>query len=182
MTTLVITIKSEDSQSLLQQLFEQDTNRNKEVALELSKLFRELASGVKAANVNVSTSTDSPVRASATATLVSVPADDSITINGVTFTAKASPSGEEQFSQAGSNDDDAAALAAKINAHSTLSKQVYATSSSNVVTITAHAYGSAANSIALSESGTSITLSAATLENGAGGSEEQGSTYNLGIS
>jgi len=131
-------------------------------------LVEGLLSGSLLGSVDIFSSTSDPVAATATATLVSC-ATDTITIGGVTFTGAASPSGEAQFATSGTDAADATALAAKIAAHSTLGKIVTATSASNVVTITALIKGVVGNFIAVSRTGTTITLSGALLAGGTGG-------------
>lgn len=100
---------------------------------------------------------------SATATLASVAVGDTITVDGVTFraVAAATPLSLTEFSQSGDDTADAAALAAKINAHPYLREQVMASSAAAVVTIRQLPWVS--RTIALAETGTTITLSAASL-------------------
>lgn len=181
MSSLVITIKSEETQADIQRKYQDAADRPHEQALALAGLFRNYAAKHDRANFDVQTGSADPVAASATATLVSVPADDTIIIGGVTFTAKASPSGDNQFSQAGTDAEDATALAAKINAHPTLSQAVTASAATNVVTIRAKQKGVIGNFITLSETGTSITVSAAALAGGTGGVTEAAVSYNCGI-
>lgn len=106
-----------------------------------------------------------PAKASGTATLVSVAAGDTLVLAGVMFTASASDNTGLNFLQSGTDTADAANLAAAINRYS---QQTHcsATSATNVVTITALEYGTAGNAITLAETGTTITVSAATLANG----------------
>jgi len=101
--------------------------------------------------------------ASATATLATVVADNTITIGGVTLTAKASPADQTQFAVGASNTECAAALAAAINAHTTLKHLVYASASAAVVTISAVVPGPVGNQIPVSRVGSPITLSGAAL-------------------
>lgn len=78
--------------------------------------------------------------------------DDSVTIEGVVFTAQATAvtEGETTFRAATSNDATAASLAAQINAHPATSARVVATVLNAVVTLTAVADGSGGNAIDLS--------------------------------
>lgn len=184
MSSIVITVKSEESVTAIADKYKLHANRLKEEALALSQLFKNLASGNLRGVVEVNHASANPVAASCTATLASC-ATDSITIAGVTFTGSGSPSGEEQFETDGNNDADAAALAAKINAHSTISKIVTASAASNVVTITCKVKGVIGNFIAVSESGSTITLGGVTsglMTGGTGGASETASSYALGIS
>lgn len=181
MSSLILQLKLEDSQSVLQNRFKVNANKKKRFAIEVSDLFRAIAGGHKRAVVDIATSSSDPVAASATATLVSVAADETIVIGAVTLTAKASPSGENQFDQSGDDDEDAASLAAKINAHSVLSEVVSASVASNVVTITSKIKGVIGNQIALTGD-TGITVSSAFLASGAGCAEDSVQSFELGIS
>lgn len=125
--------------------------------------------GGRSAKAVCTTGTESapsnPAQASGTATLVSVAAGDTLTLAGVTFTASATDGTGQNFLQTGTDTVDAAALAAAINRYS---QQTHcsATSATNVVTITALDYGTGGNAITLAETGTTITVSGATLANG----------------
>ena len=180
-SSVVITIKSEENQAYNQQLNQISSTKPKEEALALSRLFKEMASGKHRANFDVQTGSAAPVAASGTLTLSSVAADETCVIGGVTFTAKASPSGEVQFDQSGDDDADATSLASKINNHSTLSQVVTASVASNVVTVTAKQKGVIGNFITI-VGDTGITASAATLASGTGGATEAAVNYDLGIS
>lgn len=169
-----ITAQTEDTTARINQEIILDANRAVTGVRQLVDLIKESAGIQKQASFLVSTGE----KASGTFTLVSVPADDTVVIGAVTLTAKASPSGENQWSQAGTDTQDAASLAAVINAHSVLSKVVTATSALGVVTVTAQAIGIAGNQIAISETGTSITASGAYL---AGGTVTGAVTYSLGL-
>jgi len=135
----------------------------------LSKLLQGMAVGALTGTTNVFTSSLNPVRASATATLATAEADNTITIGGTLLTAKASPAGESQWLVTGSDTVVAAALAAAINAHSVLSLIVSATSAIGVVTITCVVPGAIGNQVPVVRVGAPITLSSATLVSGAGG-------------
>ncbi len=137
--------------------------------IHLSNYVKKVILGAAWGSVRAYYDASNPVAASGTATLVSVPADDTITIGGVTLTAKASPANENQFNQSGNDGADATSLAAIISAHSVLGKFVSASANSNVVTITSRLLGQIGNLLTLARTGTAITLSGATLANGTGG-------------
>jgi phage tail sheath gpL-like len=160
MPTLTLVLESNKDKGTLDEIT---------VKTQALQYLKELASGNVWGRAWRFTSTGTPAFASGTVTLASVPEDDTVTIGGITFTAKASPSGEAQFSQAGSDTADAASLASKINAHSTLSAVVSATSALGVVTITCRFPGVVGNFITLAETGTSMTVSGARLSGGVGG-------------
>lgn len=140
--------------------------------INASKLIGAIACGAKpGSSVSVAVSSADPVAASATATCASVADADTITIAGTVLTAKTSPSGSAQWARGVSNTADAAALAACINAHTTVSQYVSATSSGAVVTITANVKGPIGNLITLvSSSGTTLAVTGSgNLASGAGG-------------
>lgn len=92
--------------------------------------------------------------ATGTVTCASVQADDTVTVGGITFTAKASPSGTAQWALGADDTACAANLAAKINAHPVTSLYVLASSVLGVVTVTAigPALGVLGNAIKLTSS------------------------------
>jgi phage tail sheath gpL-like len=178
-STIAVTIKS-DLVGLGEIM--QDSSADAEGLRALINYLEACAGGAAGASVDVQTSATSPVAASGTITLATVAADDTVTIGKTTLTAKASPSGEDEFSQAGTDTVDAAGLVTKINAHSVLSKLVVASSSAGVVTVTALERGSIGNHIALASSnGTRLAVSAAYLASGAGGAESAAKTYRCGL-
>lgn len=154
----------------------------REQAQRLIQYLSDLASGAAVGTLYVQTSTSHPVAASATITCASVSADDTVTIGKTTLTAKASPSGENQWSQAGSDTADAASLVSKINAHSVLSLLVSASSSAGVVTVTSLVKGSIGNHIALSSSNGSrlAVTGSGYLASGTGGPESAVSSFAFG--
>jgi hypothetical protein len=152
-----------------------------EQAVDIAQYLSDLACGAQAGTIYVQTSSSDPVAASGTITCASVNADDTVTIGKTTLTAKASPSGEDQWSQAGSDTADAASLVTKINAHSVLGKLVSATSSAGVVTVTSLVKGSIGNHIALASSnGSRLAVSAAYLASGTGGPETSATSFAFG--
>ena len=179
MATLLISVLTPTSNDATSRV---RTAGPREQAQELVTYFEALASGARKATFYVQTATTDPVAASATATCASVNADDTITIGKTTLTAKASPSGEDQWSQAGSDTADAASLVTKINAHSVLSKLVSATSAAGVVTITSLVKGSIGNHIVLSSSNGSrlAVTGSGYLASGTGGPESSASTFTFG--
>jgi phage tail sheath gpL-like len=135
-------------------------------------LIKAITAGTRSASsVDVSVSSADPVAASATATCASVANADTITVAGTVLTAKTSPSGSAEWARGVSNTADAAALAACINAHATVSKYVTASSSAAVVTITANVKGVIGNLITLvsSDGATLAVTGSGKLASGAGG-------------
>lgn len=135
-------------------------------------LLKGFQAGAQLGAIYVQSSTDDPVAASATLTVTSAVATNAVTIGGQTLTASSTPSGESQWEIDGSgNDADAQALAAAINAHSTLSKVVIATTAANVITVTALTRGVIGNMIPISSNAGTIVASGAFLSGGTGGAQ-----------
>lgn len=179
-SSFVLTVKANRSSTDMEARCKQASSSPREQAQLLAGFFRDLASGADGASIDLQTASAAPVAASGTITLASC-ATDTVTIGGVTFTGSGSPSGDTQFETDGNDTADAAALAAKINAHPTLSKVVSATSALGVVTVTCLVKGVIGNFITLSETGTTITVSGATLSGGTGGAQGTATTYSLGL-
>ena len=146
------------------------TTTRQKAMKNISLLFDSLASGMITSAVDVNVAAADPVAASLTATLTSC-ATDTITILGITLTGSSTPTGIAQFETDGDNTADAAALAACINAHTTLKNLVVATSALAVVTIKCLVKGVIGNYLpAVTESGTTIVVSnSGVWSGGAGG-------------
>lgn len=152
-----------------EELMEVSSTKPKEWCKKAEQLFKSINAGLIPAIVEQITDDTSFVRASGTATVASLLADDTITINGITLTGKSSPAGESQFDSDGSGTVVAAAIASCINAHSSLVGIVTASSSGAVVTISAYVYGLIGNAVTLASSnGIRLAVSAARLAGGAG--------------
>lgn len=96
---------------------------------------------------------------------------DTTVIDGTTLTWVAASADENQITIPATDALGAAALAAAINAHSTISKICFAVvtaSATGDVTVYAKTPGTAGNGITLAEAGNGITLGAAALAGGAG--------------
>jgi phage tail sheath gpL-like len=113
------------------------------------------------------------VRATGTVTFTGAPtAADTVTINGVAFTARASGAVANEFNIGGTVTLTAAALAAAINASVTakIAGYVTATSLAGVVTVTATEPGLAGNVFTITESMDNTTV--VTFANGSEGTEK----------
>jgi phage tail sheath gpL-like len=158
MATLIVTIDTNKDFTEYTKAGQKNTNGNK-----LIDLLKGLNYGALIGSVFTQGSTTSPVSASGTITQVSAVSANTVTIAGVTLTAAT------DWSVTGTDTEDATALAAAINANTTLNKIVYATSAVNVVTITALQKGVIGNYLSLAKSGAPITVSGAALAGGTGG-------------
>lgn len=110
--------------------------------------------------------------ATGTVTLASVNVADTVTIDGIVFTAVASGATGNQFNQGGTDTVDAESLVSAVNANTTLDGRILASNVLGVVTITALEPGELGNSITLASSnGTRLAVSAAALAGGTNGTE-----------
>ena len=123
------------------------------------------------ATVDVAYSTTSPVAAagSIAVTQANVDADDTVTIGGVTLTAKASgANGTTQFNKGANLAATCTNLAACINANTTLNKVLTAASTGTAVTVTCNQKGVVGNLIVMSTSD-ATAFGLTQLTGGAGG-------------
>jgi phage tail sheath gpL-like len=143
---------------------------------DLIRLAEMIAAGhLTGDTVDLHTSASNLVAASGTVgcVLANVDANDTVTIGGVTLTAKASgANGTTEFNAETSNTVMATNLKNCINANTTLSKHLLATSSSGTVTVTARLKGSIGNLITLASSDADgLVVSGTALTGGTGGPE-----------
>lgn len=180
--TLAISVRSDETQALLQQLLKPDATKDREAALALSRYFKDLAAKRTRGNFDVQTGAAVPARASATWTIASVIATDACTIGGITFTFTSTPTLETDVEVDGADDTaDALALANAVNAHSTVGKQVLASASGAVVTITSRVAGVIGNMIAISDADSTITTSSTYLLGGTGGAQDAQASFACGL-
>lgn len=128
-----------------------------------------VTSGDSAATIATAIASAIGVHSSGTVTCASAQADDTVTVNGVVFTAVtgAVTLGDAEFSIDTSDTAAAASLAAQVNAHATASQYVRGSSSSGVVTFRAVPGGTAPDAYTLASSnGTRLAVSGATLSGG----------------
>lgn len=126
---------------------------------------------------------DTAVSASTTGTFTGAPtATDTITINGVIFTARASGATGDEFNIGTTVTETAANLAAAINASTTagIINTVRATSAAGVVTFYSVVPGPVGKNIPLSESLDNFTLAQTTLTTG--GTQSHNATFEAGVS
>lgn len=98
-------------------------------------------------------------------------ADETMTIAGVTFTAKASGATGNQFNIGGTVTLSAESLVSAVNASSDTNKIVVASNVAGVVTFTCKTPGSVGNAIGLTEGLTNATVSGALLTGGLEGTD-----------
>jgi hypothetical protein len=106
---------------------------------------------------------------------------DTLVIGGTTLTVAASPANESEFVKGSTDALHAAATVAAINAHTTLSKYVWAavtTSASGILTIYCKFPGPVGNFITLAETGNGFTVGGAVLASGA---SDECDEYGLGM-
>ena len=113
--------------------------------------------------------------ATGTASFSTIVQDNTVTIGGVTFTARTTPSATNPLQFALGADDTAAAanLAAAVNAYAPTNALVTATSAAGVVTFRAVTSGTGGNAITLAKVGVPITVSGALLTGGAAAANNQ---------
>lgn len=154
MPSLVISLKTDVQSTELSDLNTSTRDKNS-VIRDVCRQLKRVAAGVAAGEVQVSHSSSNPVAASAS--IVITHADladaDTITVCRQTITAKTSgANGTTQFNIGADASADATALAACINANTTLSKYVTASANSNTVTVTAKVKGAWGNLLSITSS------------------------------
>jgi hypothetical protein len=135
---------------------------------KLNNFFKSVDAGLTPAVIEQVTSATALVRASGTLTVASINANDTCVINGTTLTAKASPSGTSEFLSAGTDTVVAAAVAACINANTSFTGLVTATSSGAIVTVSAVQSGVMGNMCTLVGTATRFAASVSRLAGGTG--------------
>ena len=181
--TIQINDGSGRSATDLANLQEVSTNYTGE-ANNLINYLAGLAGGSGAGNICSSLSSSALVAATGTVTAASVQAGDTVTINGVVFTATTSAAGANEFNIGASDTTCAAAIVTAINASTTALIQGFISPSSllGVVTLTAIPAGVVGNAYTLASSnGSRLAVSAARLAGGTGGQGSTTTTYSYGV-
>lgn len=140
---------------------------------------RKVISGINSGSVTVQASSADPVQASGTITLThaSIAADDTVTVLGVTLTAKASGAVANQFNIGANATADAVALAACINANATIAQALVATSALGVVTIKAITPGVVGNYLLAMATSNAPGFAIVQLAGGTGGASGSSVSY-----
>jgi hypothetical protein len=126
----------------------------------LEQLFKNLNGGINSGTATLVVNKDIVASAGEIDLTGEVSVDDTVTINGVTFTAKAVPSGETQFAASATVATAKASLLAKINA-STSAKLAYVTAvagADGVIALNVDEGGALSLGYTLSKSGTNIDV------------------------
>jgi hypothetical protein len=137
MSFVKILMSVPDSATTMRNILQLETSPINQVDdMNLDKLIGDMIDGSQRSFTKISTNS---TQASGTITLASMVATDTVTINGVVFTAVASGATGNQFNVGVSDTATAANLAAAINASVTANvvHVVFAASTLNVVTVTA---------------------------------------------
>lgn len=154
---------------------------------EINNLINYLegyVSGSGAGSLTVSLSSNALVAATGTVTAATVVAGDTVTINGVVFTATGSVAPANYFNIGASNTTCAAALATSINASTSALIQgfVVASSDAAVVTLTAYPAGVVGNAYTLVSSGATLAVSGSgRFTGGTGGLGTSTTQYDYGV-
>lgn len=150
----------------------------------LQNYINEFASGNGSGTIRLDVASAAVAQATGTVTCASVQAGDTVTINGVTFTAVSGTPAANEFDISGTDSAAATSLAAAIVASVTalVSGYVTATADSAVVTVKSLYYGQAGNTHTLASSnGTRLAVSGARLTGGTGGASTSGANaYSFG--
>ena len=180
MASISINIKSSIGHGQLVELLKTDSGLAREALINASILMQSLASGSQSGVVDIQTSSTDPVAASGTITLTyaNLDATDTVTIGGQVITCRASGAvAGTEFNKETDATVSAANLAVAVNANTTLSKHITATSALGVVTLTAKMKGSIGNLIVMSTSD-ATAYALVQMASGAGGPENAVVQYN----
>jgi phage tail sheath gpL-like len=188
MATLLLSVSTKRPTNYLTFTFE-TTGGKTDIAQRVVNYLERIISGNESAQSSSVPPTiaisvqNSMVQASGTITFsAAATANDTLIINGVTFTAKASGAGANEFNVGLTATASATNLAASINASVTALVSGYVTASSalGVVTVTSAFYGTSGNQATIAEgvdSGSVITVSGARLTAGANDSSAKTLTF-----
>lgn len=179
-TIITITHGKEAAQSV-KDLLCLSSGKPKMEAIKVARFFEAAAGGLRSCKFDVFAN---GVAATGTITFSGTgAANDTILVNGVTFTAKTSGATGNQWNVGASATASAANLAAAINASATalVSDHVTASAASGVVTITSKFNSVAGNAVTIAEgvdAGSVMAVSGARLTGGTNGTAV---TYRLGV-
>jgi hypothetical protein len=153
-----------------------ETGQNMLAGLKLKDYFKMLTSGIRPGVVQTKVNA---AKASGTFAVGTMVANDTMTINGIVFTAVGTAASALSFSIGGTPTITAANAVAKINLDSTLDGMIIATSVTSVITIEALVPGELGNALTIANSA-NATASAARLAGGTNGDAERTHYYGSG--
>lgn len=145
-----------------------ETGYRELAALKLEDFMKKCVSGSHPCSIKTRVNA---VKATGTITLASHVATDTVTVNGITFTAVASGATGNQYNIGADDTATAVNLAAALNANTTLDGMIIATSALAVVTLTALSAGEIGNAMTLAISAHG-SVSAARMTGGTNGDTE----------
>lgn len=179
-TTITITHQNEVTADL-KTAFQPTSERPKRAAELLRNQLERMASGLSMGTISMRVDDGDGVAATGTISFSSLANNDTITVGGVTFTAKTSgAAGASQFNLGASDSAAATNAAAAINAHTSLTDVVTASASSNVITVSCVRKGLIGNyiGIAISAHG---SVSGALLTGGTNSANPTTVSYSYGV-
>jgi hypothetical protein len=144
--------------------------------LKLKDYVKSITSGIRPGVVQTKANM---AKASGTFTVGTMVANDTITINGIVFTAVGTAATALQFTIGGDAPTTATNAIAKFNADTTLDGMVIATAVTSVITITALVPGELGNAVTIANSA-NATASGARLTGGTNGDVERTHNYGSG--
>ena len=180
MATTIIKITTNDANATMSDRLSADASRPRQFVNQLINYLGGCAAGSYAMSMDVQVNGGTLAPATGTFTGTSVVATNTVTINGVTFTAVASGATGNQFNIGGTDTITMANLAAAVNGSvsALISGYVTATSASNVATVTAAHNGVLGNLVTIASGQGTIVASGATLT---GGTEATANVYHFGL-
>jgi phage tail sheath gpL-like len=153
-----------------------ENGQNGLAGLKIKDYFKNITSGIRPGVVQTKVNL---AKASGTFTVGTMVANDTITINGIVFTAVGTAATALQFTIGGDAPTTATNAAAKFNADTTLDGMVIASVSTSVITITALVPGELGNAVTIANSA-NATASGARLTGGTNGDVERTHYYGSG--
>lgn len=167
MAILTVEINTAINAETLERDYQKSTSAKYSVCQGIATLIQSILSGNQHnPSITVSIPQDA-AQASGTFTFASIAAGNTLTINGVVFTAESSGAGANQFNIGSSDTEAAANAAASINASASplVNEFVTATSALGVITVTAINPGVEGNDVTIT-GGTHVTASGVRLTGG----------------
>lgn len=168
MATLTLNIKTARDTTEYKKAGQTNVNINR-----IQTLLKGIESGAMQGSIDIHASSTDPVAATSTITIThaNVANADTTTILGQVITAATSGNGTTSWTIGADATADGVAMAACINANTTLSKYVTATAAAGVVTLTAVQKGSIGNVFATSTTSKGTAFAFVQWASGTGGPE-----------